>query len=82
MFGNSRINTTKERTMKSREAVTTNGRAAFYAAMWEDMKNAAHDVGWDGKRLNSVHPVPVHSIPAEKLILWYAGFHISEGHAV
>ena len=32
--------------MKSREHVTTNGRAAFYASMWEDLKNAAHDCGW------------------------------------
>ena len=32
--------------MKSREHVTTNGRAVFYACMWEDLKNAAHDCGW------------------------------------
>lgn len=32
--------------MKSREHVTTNGRAVFYAAMWEDLRNAALNCGW------------------------------------
>jgi len=32
--------------MKSREHVVTNGRAVFYAAMWEDLRNAALDKGW------------------------------------
>ncbi len=32
--------------MKSREHVITNGRAVFYASMWEDLKNAALDCGW------------------------------------
>lgn len=32
--------------MKSREHVVTNGRAVFYACMWEDFKNAALDCGW------------------------------------
>ena len=32
--------------MKSREHVITNGRAVFYACMWEDFKNAALDCGW------------------------------------
>ena len=32
--------------MKSREHVTTNGRAVFYAAMWEDFREAALDNGW------------------------------------
>jgi hypothetical protein len=32
--------------MKHRESVTTNGRAVFYAAMWEDFRNAALDKGW------------------------------------
>ncbi len=32
--------------MKSREHVTTNGRAAFYACMWEDLKTAALNSGW------------------------------------
>lgn len=31
---------------KVRELVTTNGRAVFYAAMWEDLRNAALDCGW------------------------------------
>lgn len=31
---------------KSREAVTTNGRAAFYACMWDDFRQAAMDCGW------------------------------------
>jgi hypothetical protein len=31
---------------KSREHVVTNGRAVFYACMWEDFKNAALDGGW------------------------------------
>lgn len=32
--------------MKSREHVTTNGRAVFYAAMWEDLRKAALNCGW------------------------------------
>lgn len=32
--------------MKSREHVTTNGRAVFFAAMWEDLKKAALSHGW------------------------------------
>lgn len=32
--------------MKSREHVVTNGRAVFYAAMWEDFRKAALDCGW------------------------------------
>lgn len=32
--------------MKSREHVTTNGRAVFFAAMWEDLKSAAISHGW------------------------------------
>ncbi len=32
--------------MKSRELVIRNGRAVFYACMWEDFKNAALDCGW------------------------------------
>lgn len=32
--------------MKSREHVITNGRAVFYASMWEDLKNAALNCGW------------------------------------
>lgn len=32
--------------MKSREHVVTNGRAIFYAAMWEDFRKAALDKGW------------------------------------
>ena len=31
---------------KDRRCVTTNGRAVFYAVMWEDLRNAALDVGW------------------------------------
>lgn len=26
--------------------MTTNGRAAFYAAMWDDLRQAAMDKGW------------------------------------
>lgn len=32
--------------MKDRESVTTNGRAAFYACMWNDFRQAAMDCGW------------------------------------
>lgn len=32
--------------MKDREAVTTNGRAVFYAAMWNDLRQAALSKGW------------------------------------
>lgn len=37
----------KGKTMaKDREAVTCNGRAAFYAAMWDDIRQCAMDCGW------------------------------------
>ena len=32
--------------MKSREHVTTSGKAAFYACIWDDLRNAAMDCGW------------------------------------
>lgn len=32
--------------MKSREHVVTNGRAVFYACMWNDFRQAALDCGW------------------------------------
>ena len=32
--------------MKNREAVTCNGRPAFYAAMYEDIRKCAMDCGW------------------------------------
>lgn len=32
--------------MKDRAAVITNGRAAFYACMWNDLRQAAMDCGW------------------------------------
>lgn len=32
--------------MKDKESVTTNGRAVFYAAMWDDFRKAALNVGW------------------------------------
>ena len=31
---------------KSREHVTTNGRAAFYASLWPDLREVALDCGW------------------------------------
>lgn len=31
---------------KNREAITCNGRAAFYAAMWDDIRQCAMDSGW------------------------------------
>lgn len=31
---------------KNREAVTCNGRATFYAAMWDDIRQCAMDCGW------------------------------------
>ena len=33
---------------KDREAVTCNGRAAFFAAIWDDIRQCAMDNGWDG----------------------------------
>ena len=36
----------KTKEMKDRESVTTNGRAVFYAAMWNDLRRAAMDKGW------------------------------------
>ena len=32
--------------VKSREHVITNGRAVFYACMWNDFRQAALDCGW------------------------------------
>ena len=31
---------------KNREAVTCNGRSAFYACMWNDIRQTAMDCGW------------------------------------
>jgi hypothetical protein len=31
---------------KSREYITTNGKASFYACIWDDLRNAAMDCGW------------------------------------
>ena len=31
---------------KDRFAITCNGRAAFYACMWEDIRKCAMDCGW------------------------------------
>lgn len=31
---------------KNREAVTCNGKAAFYASMWNDIRQCAMDCGW------------------------------------
>ena len=31
---------------KNRETVTCNGRAAFYAAMWDDIRQCAMNLGW------------------------------------
>lgn len=31
---------------KDREIITSNGKAVFYASIYEDLKNAALDVGW------------------------------------
>jgi len=31
---------------KSREHITQNGKAAFYASIWPDLMNAALDCGW------------------------------------
>lgn len=32
--------------MKDRKSVTCNGKAAFYAAVWNDLRQAAMDCGW------------------------------------
>jgi len=32
--------------MKSREDVVSNGRASFYASIYDDIRNAAMDCGW------------------------------------
>ena len=32
--------------MKNREAVTCNGRPAFYACVWDDIRNCAMNCGW------------------------------------
>jgi hypothetical protein len=32
--------------MKSREHVVTNGKAAFYACIWPDLRDAALNCGW------------------------------------
>lgn len=31
---------------KNRQAITCNGRASFYASMWEDIRKCAMDNGW------------------------------------
>ena len=32
--------------MKDRKSITTNGKAAFYACIWDDLRNAAMNNGW------------------------------------
>lgn len=32
--------------MKDRKEITTNGRAAFYATIWNDLRQAAMNCGW------------------------------------
>ncbi len=32
--------------MKSREHIVNNGKAAFYASIWPDLRDAALDCGW------------------------------------
>lgn len=32
--------------MKDRKSITTNGRAVFYAAIWNDLRQAAFNKGW------------------------------------
>jgi len=32
--------------VKDRETITTNGRAVFYAALWDDLRQAAIAKGW------------------------------------
>lgn len=32
--------------MKDRKEITCNGRAAFYASIWNDLRQAAMDCGW------------------------------------
>lgn len=32
--------------MKDRKEITCNGRAAFYATIWDDLRQAAMDCGW------------------------------------
>lgn len=32
--------------MKSREHIVANGKASFYACIWDDLRNAAMDKGW------------------------------------
>jgi hypothetical protein len=32
--------------MKDKSQVTTNGRAVFYAVLWEDFRKTALDLGW------------------------------------
>jgi len=64
--------------MKSREHVVTNGRAAFYAAMWNDFREAAMNKGWalglHGSLANDMdimamawieNPAPVHEMIME-----------------
>lgn len=31
---------------KSRECIVSNGKASFYASIWDDIRNAAMDCGW------------------------------------
>jgi len=62
---------------KSREHVTTNGRAAFYASLWPDLRQAALDCGWalglHGSLANDMDimamPWTEEAIPAFEMIL-------------
>ncbi len=61
---------------KDREAITCNGRAAFYACIWNDLRQAALNVGWAlglHGSLNSdmdimAMPWTENAVPVDKLI--------------
>ncbi len=63
--------------VKHREAVTTNGRAAFYAAMWSDFRQSALNNGWalglHGSLANDMDimamPWTVEAVPAIDMII-------------
>lgn len=63
--------------MKDRESVTLNGKAAFYASIYDDLRNAALGCGWalglHGSLANDMDimamPWTVEAKPVEEMIL-------------
>ena len=49
---------------KSREHIVANGKASFYACIWDDLRNAAMDCGWAlGLHGSLAHDMDIMAMP-------------------